>query len=150
MRSSALAAILVLIGSTTMSFAAVLISPQEAQLPPARTHGIEAPVGADRGGVTRDPDVIVQSPRSAVGSPFPLRITFQAHNGARVDPASVNVTLLTNPSVDLSRRLTPYTSAGGISLDQAEAPAGDYRIRIEIMDDGGHIGSRLLDLKVLR
>jgi hypothetical protein len=85
-----------------------------------------------------------------VGSPFPLRITFTPHNGARIDPNSVTVTLLTKPEVDLTNRVQPYISPRGVDLEQAEVPPGRYRIRIDLTDDAGHIGSTTVDLQVQR
>ena len=143
--------ILLLVAAPLSAHATVLITPQEAQLPRAQAAPAAGGGGAyqdDRGTPTRPPDVMVQSPKGAVASPFPLRLQFTPHNGARIDPNSVTVTLLTRPEVDLTNRVQPYISARGLDFGQAEAPPGQYRIRIDLTDDAGHIGSATVDLQV--
>lgn len=143
--------ILLLIVVPLSGRAAVLITQQEAQLP--RAPAAPATTGAgsyqqDRGTPTRPPDVLVQSPKGTVASPFPLRIMFTPHNGTRIDPNSVTVTLLTKPEVDLTNRVQPYISPHGVDFGQAEVPPGQYRIRIDLTDDAGHIGTATVDLQV--
>jgi hypothetical protein len=157
MRHTSLVSILILAACALPARAAVLITAQEAQLPRAVPGGAPAPPGGaaagydkDRGTPTRPPDVIIQSPTGAVASPFPLRVTFTPHNGARIDPNGVTVTLLTKPEVDLTDRVRPYLSAGGVNFVQAEAPPGQYRVRIELIDDAGHTGAATVDLQVQR
>ena len=131
--------------------AAVLVTPQEAALPRARTNAPAAAAGGfvgDRGTPTRPPDITIQSPKGAAASPFPLRITFTPHNGAKIDPATVSVTLLTKPEVDLTTRVQRYISARGVDLPQAEAPPGKFQIRIDLTDSAGHTGTATVDLQV--
>jgi hypothetical protein len=157
MRHRGLVSILILVACSTSGQAAVLITAQESQLPRAQSGGASTPPGGaaagydkERGTPTRPPDVVVQSPTGPVASPFPLRVTFTPHNGAHIDPNGVSVTLLTRPEVDLTNRVRPYVSAGGVNFAQAEAPPGQYRIRIELLDDAGHIGTATVDLQVQR
>jgi hypothetical protein len=157
MRHQGLVGILILVACSTSGQAAVLITAPEAQLPRAQPAGSPTPAGGgaagydkDRGTPTRPPDVIVQSPTGPVASPFPLRVAFTPHNGAHIDPNGVTVTLLTKPEVDLTNRVRPYLSATGVNFAQAEAPPGQYRIRIELIDDAGHIGATTVDLQVQR
>ena len=131
---------------------AVLITSQEAQLQPAGGSAAGGTAGGgfgtDRGTPTRGPDLTVQSPQGAVASPFALRVVFTPHNGARIDPDSVTVTLLTKPEVDLTKRVRPFISARGVEFGQAEAPRGQYKIKIELTDDAGHIGATTVNLQV--
>ena len=157
MRHRGLAGILMLGAFTLPAQAAVLITAQEAQQSrapegrlPTSAGGTASGYDKDRGTPTRAPDVIVQSPTGPVGSPFPLRVAFTPHNGAKIDPNSVTVTLLSKPEVDLTNRVRPYLSARGVDFAQAEAPPGQYRIRIELIDDAGHIGATTVDLQVQR
>ena len=155
MRHQGLVGILMLVACSASGQAAVLIAAPEAQLPRALPGGSPAGGGTagydkDRGTPTRPPDVVVQSPTGPVASPFPLRVTFTPHNGAHIDPNGVTVTLLTRPEVDLTNRVRPYLSAGGVNFAQAEAPPGQYRIRIELIDDAGHVGAATVDLQVQR
>jgi hypothetical protein len=57
---------------------------------------------------------------------------------------------LTKPEVDLTNRVRPYLSAAGVNFAQAEAPPGQYRLRIELIDDAGHVGTATVDLQVQR
>jgi hypothetical protein len=133
--------------------ATVLITPQEAKLPPAQSAAAAGGAGAfagDRGTPTRGPDLVVQSPKTAVSSPFPFHLVFTPHNGRKIDPASVTVTLLTQPEVDLTGRVQPFLTATGVDFKQAEVPPGQYRIRIDLTDDAGHAATKTLDLQVLQ
>jgi hypothetical protein len=157
MRYRGLAGIMILGAVSLPVQAAVLITPQEAQQsrapegrPPTSPVGGASGYDKDRGTPTRAPDVIVQSPTGPVASPFPLRVAFAPHNGARIDPSNVTVTLLTKPEVDLTNRVRPFLSARGVDFAQAEAPPGQYRIRIELIDDAGHVGAATVDLQVQR
>jgi hypothetical protein len=156
MRHQGLVSILFLVACASSGHAAVLITAQASQLPRALPGGSATPASGatgcdkDRGTPTRPPDVVVQSPTGPVGSPFPLRVAFTPHNGARIDPNGVTVTLLTKPEVDLTNRIRPYLSPGGVNFAQAEAPPGQYRIRIELIDDAGHVGATTVDLQVQR
>jgi hypothetical protein len=157
MRHRGLAGLLMFGAFALPGQAAVLITPQEAQQsrapegrPPTSMGASGSGYDKDRGTPTRAPDVIVQSPTGPVGSPFPLRVAFTPHNGARIDPSNVTVTLLTKPEVDLTNRVRPFLSARGVDFAQAEAPPGQYRIRIELIDDAGHIGATTVDLQVQR
>jgi hypothetical protein len=143
--------ILLLVAAPLSAHATVLITPQEAQLPRAQVAPNATAGGAfqgDRGTPTRPPDVLIQSPKGTVASPFPLRLQFTPHNGARIDPNSVTVTLLTRPEVDLTNRVQPYISPRGVDFGQAEAPPGQYRIRIDLTDDAGHTGTATVELQV--
>jgi hypothetical protein len=157
MRRTSFVGILMLTACVLPAHAAVLITAQDAQLPRAAPAGTQTPPGGaaagydkDRGTPTRPPDVVIQSPTGPVASPFPLRVTFTPHNGARIDPNGVTVTLLTKPEVDLTDRVRPYLSARGVNFVQAEAPPGQYRVRIELIDDAGHTGAATVDLQVQR
>jgi len=156
MRHSGMFALLLLMACPVPGHAAVLITDQEAKLPPEQG-GVSAPTAAggagfenDRGTPTRGPDLMVRSPRGVVTSPFPLHVSFAPHNGARIDPSTVTVTLLTRPEVDLTNRVEPYITARGIDFGGAEVPPGRYQVRIDLTDDAGHTGSTVIDLQVQR
>src|SRR5579862_1651946 len=78
-----------------------LITQAEASLPAAPATEL-----AMRG-LTRGPSVDQLSPSPSAMSPLgPLvfNIAFEAHNGASVDPATVRLTYLKNPAIDLTQR----------------------------------------------
>lgn len=126
--------------------AAPLITESESQLPAA------ASSIATRG-ITRGPGIRVISPDPAaenVKSPFSLKVAFEPRGGARIDPASVRVSYLKAPAVDLSERIKPGLSEKGISMENAEVPPGEHQIRLTVQDTEGRQTSAVINLKVVR
>ena len=117
-----------------------LITDQEARLPPA-------PQATFRG-VTRGPGIKLVSPASVTDSAFPLKVTFEARGGSKIDPSSVQVTYLKNPSVDLTSRVKSGIRPDGIDLAAVTVPGGDHPIRITVKDDEGRQGSLVINLSV--
>lgn len=124
-----------------------LITEEEAGLP-----ALPAASMTMRAGVTRGPKVILVSPAgdANVKSPLHLRLKFESFGGAKIDPASVIVTYLKNPSVDLTKRLAPVTQADGIDVAAAEIPAGVHHIRVNLKDSEGRAGTASFALKVAK
>lgn len=122
--------------------AVVLITDNEAHLPPAAV--------VQTRGITRGPGIALVSPASgqSIKSPFDLKINFEERGGVKIDPASVSVTYLRAPVVDLTSRLRPVVSANGIVLNQAEVPPGNHQISIRIKDAEGRESHTVIDLKV--
>lgn len=152
MNYSALVSILAFVIYSSPGQAAALITAREAQLPRAEI-GAPPPTPAkqtdpDRGTPLRPPDVSFDSPKGAVASPFLLHLTFKPHNGARIDPDMVTITLLTKPEVDLTDRLRPYISANGVNFGQAEAPPGKFPLRVTVADNFGNLATYTIDLQV--
>ena len=117
--------------------ALTLVTADEAALPVLKP--LLPPPTAARG-ITRGPEIDVQSPRSQgkpVRSPFALRIDFVAHGGAHINPASVKVIYLRQGNIDLTSRLKAEISATGINVPNAETPPGEHAFRIEVQDDDG-------------
>lgn len=126
--------------------AAPLIKEDEAKLPaasePERTRGI-----------TRGPAIKVVSPdpsAQAVKSPFNFKVAFEPRGGAKIDPASVKVTYLKSPSIDLLDRIKPGLSEKGIDLAGAEAPAGEHQIRVTVRDSEGRESKTDINFKVAK
>ncbi len=128
------------------AFADPLISASEAKLP-----NDSSVLGATRG-ITRGPTIRPELPSGtiAAGKPFDFHILFQAHGGAKVDTASVRVTYLKSPHVDLTPRLKPYITAQGIDMSKAEIPAGVHELRVQVEDSDGHMGSTVVTLNAAR
>ena len=124
----------------------VLISEAEAKLPPLTDVALTT-----RAGVTRGPKVVLVSSAASAGvkSPFHLRFKLESFGGAKIDPASVKVTYLKNPAVDLTERFGKITQADGLELVAAEAPAGVHHIRVTVQDSEGRRSSANFALKVL-
>jgi hypothetical protein len=122
-----------------------LITEAEASLPALPAAGMTM-----RAGVTRGPKVILVSPAgdANVKSPLHLRLKFESFGGAKIDPASVIVTYLKNPSVDLTKRLAPAMQPDGIDFAAVEVPAGVHHIRVNLKDSEGRAGAASFALKV--
>jgi hypothetical protein len=134
-------------GMSEVSRAEMLISEQEAALPPAVAGSMALR------GVTRGPKVQIISPAAegaVVKSPIDLRLKFESFGGASIDPNSVKVTYLKTPAVDFTARLKNSIKPGGIEMPIAEMPAGDHPLRVEIKDTEGRAGLLNFTLKVTK
>lgn len=123
------------------SAAEVLITEQEAKLPPAKD------AKPDSRGITRGPRISLL-PESEARSPIHLQLKFQVFGGAKIDPQSLRVTLLKTPEVDLTPRVKPFAQVDGVDMPEAEAPAGDYAVRVELQDSEGRATAKTFSLKV--
>lgn len=104
-------------------------------------------------GITRGPAVKLVSPDPAaesVKSPFSLKVVFEPRGGAKIDPASVRLSYLKSPAVDLTDRVRPGLSERGIQLDGAEVPPGEHQIRVTVQDTEGRQGSTVIHLKIVK
>jgi hypothetical protein len=125
-----------------------LITAVEASLP-----SIPAPVLELRGSPTRRPHIEVVSPPPGAGlmySPIALKLRFEAFGGAKINPDSVLITYLKQPSVDLTQRLKPFITAGGIDIAQADVPPGIHQLWIELKDQQGHVGGGPLTFQIAK
>lgn len=109
-----------------------LITATEAALPPA------AGTLATRG-ISRGPGVKLLSPATdtPVKGPVDLKFSFEGRSGEKIDPASVKVTYMKTPMVDLTPRIQAAISATGIDLKQADMPPGEHTLRITVKDTAG-------------
>ncbi|MCC6775426.1 MAG: hypothetical protein IT537_02145 [Hyphomicrobiales bacterium] len=123
----------------------VLITEAEASLPSMPDTALTM-----RAGVTRGPKIMLISPtaNASLKSPFRLQLKFETFGGAKIDPESVKVTYLKNPSVDLTTRVAPLTQGNGIDVAAAEVPPGTHHIRVNVKDSEGRAGSANFALKV--
>jgi hypothetical protein len=125
--------------------AAPLITENEAKLPAA--------AAVVTRGITRGPAIKLVSPDPAaegVRSPFSLKVLFEPRGGAKIDPASVKLSYLKSPAVDLTERIRPGLSEKGILLEGAEAPPGEHPIRLTVQDSEGRQASTIILLKVVQ
>ena len=65
-----------------------------------------------------------------------------------VDPASVRVFYRRQPPVDITERIKPFITPGGIDAPSVVVPTGNPVIEIEATDKEGRIGRRQLTLTV--
>jgi hypothetical protein len=123
--------------------ATVLISSDEAKLPPPK-----GAVAIDRRGITRAPKIILVSGAEPLHSPLHLQLKFESFGGAKIDENSVKVTYLRTPNVDLTSRVKSFVLPTGIDMPEAELPAGDYTLRVDIKDTDGRVGTTIFVLQV--
>jgi hypothetical protein len=123
--------------------AQVLITEEEANLPPPR-----GAITTDRRGITRGPKVELVDDVQPVHSPMHLQLKFESYGGAKIDPNSVKVTYMRTPNVDLTGRVKPFVQSPGIDMPDVQLPVGDHMVRVEIKDSDGRSGSASFVLKV--
>ncbi len=125
--------------------AETLIKESEARLPPANVAVTRA--------ITRGPGIRVLMPEAGsqtVTSPFQLRIAFEPRGGAKIDTATVRVTYLRTPNVDLTDRVKVGLTEKGIDLKSAEVPPGEHQIRVTVEDSEGRQSNALINLTVTK
>ena len=128
-------------GST---FAAPLITEEEARLPPQKG----AVANAARG-ITRGPKIQVPDGEAAAqSSPMRFQVRFQTFGGSSIDLEAVKVTYLKSPLVDLTPRIKPFVQATGIDMPEAQLPPGDHLVRVDIKDSDGRAASTSFLLKI--
>lgn len=144
-RRYVLAAAVALGFASADAYAVDLITEDEARLP-------TAPRIASRGGITRGPSIKVVSPdpNGQIKPPFTMNVRFQAHGGSKIDPASVKVTYLKKPAVDLTPRVKPGISESGITLDTVNVPAGTHDIKIDVTDADGRTKSEVMTFTAVK
>jgi hypothetical protein len=116
-----------------------LVTKDEAALPAGKVPALEL-----RGSPTRRPNIVIVSPPPNAGlvhSPLDLKLHFQAFGGAEIDRDSIVITYLKQPAIDITQRITPFISADGIDVSQAEVPPGTHQFWIELKDKSGRVGA---------
>jgi hypothetical protein len=131
-------------GAATAFAGTVLVTSDEAKLPPPR-----AAIAVASRGITRGPRIeLADIDKGALHSPVHLLIKFQAYGGATIDLSGVQVTYLKTPSIDLTPRVKPFVQPGGIDIPDAELPPGDHELRVDLRDSDGHVSTASFVLKV--
>lgn len=129
--------------STVVAEEAVeLITPQEAELPPAESDGVVR-------NITRGPAVDVVAPAAiGVAGNFRFAVKFKPRNGVEINPDEVRITYMRNPQVDLTARLKEFITTQGIDAPVVVAPPGEHVIEIEATDKEGRLGRGQMTLTV--
>lgn len=121
----------------------VLITADEAKLPPPK-----GAVAVASRGITRGPKVAFVGAADPTRSPMRLQLKFESFGGAKIDTDSLKVTYMKSPSVDLTPRLKPFVKSDGIDMPDAELPAGDHVIRVDVKDSDGRAATTSFTLKI--
>ncbi|NGX98292.1 MAG: hypothetical protein G4V63_24720 [Candidatus Afipia apatlaquensis] len=132
-----------LMAAVPASAGTVLISADEAKLPPPK-----GAIAVATRGITRGPKIAYVGAADETKSPMRLQLKFESFGGAKIDTDSLKVTYIKSPSVDLTPRLKPFVKPDGIDMPDAELPAGDHVIRVDVKDSEGRTASTSFTLKV--
>jgi len=111
-----------------------LITQSEAELPGAGSIRHER-------GISRGPTISFVSPSPGTGtikSPINIVIRFESHGGAAINANSVLLTYMKEPPIDLTQRIKPFITPGGIDIEDAEVPPGTHWLRVEVTDSHGY------------
>jgi hypothetical protein len=126
------------------TFAAPLITEEEARLPPQK-----GAVANSARGITRGPKIQVpEAEAGAQPSPMRFQVKFQTFGGSSIDLDALKVTYLKSPVVDLTPRIKPFVQATGIDMPDAQLPPGDHLVRVDIKDSDGRAASTSFLLKI--
>ena len=131
------------IGAMPVQAREVLITPEEAALPPPK-----GAIATERRGITRGPKVDVVASAGQGRSPMHFQVRFEPYGGAKIDPDSVKVIYLRTPNVDLTSRVKSFIRSTGIDMPEVELPVGEHMVRVDIKDTDGRVGTTSFVLKV--
>ena len=138
-----------------LATAAMLTAAQAADPIPLITReeaGLPTPpkAAASTRNLTRGPgiDTLPTPDKGVDGKPFRLAVRFMPSNGVPVDPATVRVFYRRQPPVDITERIKPFITPGGIDAPAVMVPSGSHIIEIEATDKEGRIGRRQMTLTV--
>jgi hypothetical protein len=119
----------------------VLITEQEASLPPER-------IAASPRAITRGPRIELVQPDATANSPMHFQLKFQSFGGSEINTGSLHVFYLRMPEVDITPRVARFTQPTGIDIPDAEVPTGEHTFRVEIADSEGRTRSSIFTLKI--
>jgi hypothetical protein len=138
----AVAAALLLASLSLAQAGVVLITVDEARLPPPQQ------VAWSRG-ITRAPRIELSPLDDGhLHSPFHFKLKFRAFGGSSIDPNSVAVTYVRGSNIDITSRVRPFANASGIDIPDAEAPPGEHLIKVTVSDSEGRQGVANFTLSV--
>jgi hypothetical protein len=137
------ACLVAIVAAPTASFAAPLITADEAALPPMK--GAVANSGR---GITRGPKITVSEESVAKPSPIRFQVKFQPLGGSTIDLDGLKVIYLKQPNVDLTPRVKPFVQPTGIDMPDALLPPGDHLVRIDVKDSEGRVSTMSFVLKI--
>ena len=89
------------------------------------------------------------APGTAVAAPVRIELAFKPAPGARIVPSSFRV-LYGLLKIDLTDRLKKHATVSetGVIVDQAQVPAGQHRLLLQVADDQGNTAEQELRIRV--
>jgi len=142
--SMAAVAALALVAGSQARAGTVLVTSEEAKLPPPK-----GAIAVSSRGITRGPRIeLAEIDKGELHSPLHLQIRFQAFGGASIDLKGLQVTYLKTPNVDLTTRVKPFAQPTGIDIPDAELPPGEHEVRVDVRDSDGRVSTMSFVLKV--
>jgi hypothetical protein len=137
----------VLITASRRALAWTLITEDEFIGESKALQGANAPPSSQAGA----PAIQVLEPDTTkpIKSPVTIRIRFSAQPGATINPATFRAKYGWL-GIDITDRLVGHAqvTASGISADNAEVPAGQYMITLQVADNVGRVGTQTLQFSV--
>jgi hypothetical protein len=95
------------------------------------------------------PRIELVQPREPSHSPMRFQLKFQSFGGVAVNIDSLRVVYLKTPEIDITPRVARFAKAIGVDIPDAEIPAGEHYIRVEVADFDGRTRSSIFVLKVV-
>ncbi len=95
-------------------------------------------------------EVLEPDTTKPIKSPVTIRIRFRSQPGAAINPATFRAKYGWL-GIDITDRLigNARVDASGVSADNAEIPAGQYMITLQVADNTGRVGTRALQFRVV-
>lgn len=120
-----------------------LITPEEAAMEPAAQ--ADPLQGGEHFAIGREdvevgPIITVEKPKMGVPQNSPMEIVVKfVPRSHPVDLSSLEVELVKFINIDITDRVTEYTTEQGIQLKEANVPLGSHRVRIALADTTGAV-----------
>lgn len=133
---------LVSVVASTIAEPFVLITPDEARLPPLQATA--------RRGMTRGPEIILDSPKPGelANATLRLRVMFKPHGGVPLDLESLVVRYLRREPISLNDRVRKFIKPTGILIEEARVPPGEHDIEISLRDTNDREAHLVFRLRV--
>lgn len=88
-------------------------------------------------------EIVTPDTPKSYKSPLKIIVSFFPRNGKKIDLTKLKVEYLKMFTIDLTKRVLPYTSEEGIKIEKAELPPGNHKIRITLADTEGGVTQRV-------
>ena len=123
----------------------MIITPNEAQQPSSKKS--QEPIYRS---LTRGPTIEIVAPSAShpTKNPFRFALKFKKSNDVDIDLNSLRVIYEKADPIDITYRVSKFSTNAGIEIEFAAAPEGDHNIIIEVEDKAGRKASKRLNLKI--